>query len=276
MKVISETFKNSLEKENLNLIRCYKISLKNNTNLYFTEYSENLIIEKNIYLAQNLFTIKQIKKTSELENLINTITGYIDENYFKQNEINAGKFNNALIEIFLFNIQTDEKLNLYNGIIKSISIQENIFIMNCNNVSFLENHLGDTFSPLCNCSFCDDKCKLNKDNFIANGTISEIINNTQIIINTITIINKPNNYYNNGLITFNYNNQFYSTEVKTSDGKLIIFKFPLPFELQINNSFQIMIGCDKMFTTCYQKFQNAINFRGQPNIPRNEKIFQVY
>lgn len=276
MKNISETFKNSLKEENLHLVKCYKINLINNMTMYFTEYSENLVIEGIVYLKNNLLTVKQIKKTSELENLTNVITGYIDEVYFKQNDINIGKFNNASIEIFLFDLKNNEKLNLYNGVIKSISINENIFIMNCVNSDFLENHLGDTFSPLCPCSFCDEKCQLNKDNFTDDGIISEIINNTQIITNTINIINKANNYYNNGIITFNYNNKAYSTEIKTSSGKIIIFKFPLPFQIQINKLFKITMGCDKNFITCYQKFKNAINFRGQPNIPRNEKIFQVY
>ena len=53
-----------------------------------------------------------------------------------------------------------------------------------------------------------------------------------------------------------------------------MLKFKFPFNINVGDKFEITAGCDKEFSTCCSKFNNAINFRGEPNIPRNEKILK--
>ena len=50
---------------------------------------------------------------------------------------------------------------------------------------------------------------------------------------------------------------------------------PLPYEIAVNDDFEIVAGCDKNFATCVSKFSNAINFRGEPHVPGSDKIFET-
>ena len=34
-------------------------------------------------------------------------------------------------------------------------------------------------------------------------------------------------------------------------------------------------GCDKLFTTCRDRFQNAVNFRGFPHMPGNAFVTAI-
>lgn len=39
-----------------------------------------------------------------------------------------------------------------------------------------------------------------------------------------------------------------------------------------DDGFTVTAGCDKQFGTCQAKFDNALNFRGFPNIPGNDFV----
>ena len=41
------------------------------------------------------------------------------------------------------------------------------------------------------------------------------------------------------------------------------------------DSFRIVAGCDKQFTTCRGKFANVPNFRGFPHVPGNDFMLSV-
>ena len=278
MKNISENLKNSLNKNSLNIVKCYNIFLKSGEKLYFTQNSNNIIFDNNTYIPNNGIEGNIINNGINLEIENTDIKGFIDSETINHNDILSGKFDNAEIEIFLLDLNLNEKVSIFNGYIANISYQNNIFIANIKNKTLLlEKIIGDTYSPLCRCCFCDKKCGLNKDNYTIKGVISEIINQLEFNTNTEKIINKDNNYFTNGIIKMiNGKNNGITTEVKKSVNNYIGLKFKFPFEINVGDQFEIIAGCDKEFYTCCSKFDNAINFRGEPNLPRSEKVFKIY
>ena len=182
MKIISENLKSGLNKNSLNIVKCYNIFLKNGEKLYFTQ-SSNIIFYNNIkYIPNSGIEGNNIKNYISLEVENTGINGFIDNEIINRNDILSGKFDNAEIEIFLLDLYLNEKITIFNGYITNISYQNNIFIANIKNKTLLlEKIIGDTYSPLCRCCFCDKKCGLNKDNYTIKGVISEIINQFRTI-----------------------------------------------------------------------------------------------
>jgi uncharacterized phage protein (TIGR02218 family) len=43
----------------------------------------------------------------------------------------------------------------------------------------------------------------------------------------------------------------------------------------VGDAFRIAAGCDKRFSTCREKFANAVNFRGFPHMPGNDFVLRV-
>ena len=39
------------------------------------------------------------------------------------------------------------------------------------------------------------------------------------------------------------------------------------FDIQVGDKARVYLGCDKTFATCIARFDNALNFRGEPHIP---------
>jgi hypothetical protein len=77
-------------------------------------------------------------------------------------------------------------------------------------------------------------------------------------------------YYKGGVLTWNTGaNQRSAMEVKdlsTSTQEITLF-LPMPFDITEHDQFYLLPGCDKVYTTCINKFNNINNFRGEPFVP---------
>ena len=65
-----------------------------------------------------------------------------------------------------------------------------------------------------------------------------------------------------------------SREVKADASGVLTLVEPLPFPIEIDQVFEVEAGCDKRFVTCRDKFNNALNFRGEPYVPGVDAIFE--
>lgn len=83
-------------------------------------------------------------------------------------------------------------------------------------------------------------------------------------------------WYDGGLLTWETGqNAGVSQEVKTWDGTIITL-FERPFwPMAENDRYVIHPGCDKLRTTCGDKFSNILNFRGEPDVPGQDAYYQT-
>ena len=49
---------------------------------------------------------------------------------------------------------------------------------------------------------------------------------------------------------------------------------PMPEPIAADDTFTVKAGCDKRFATCRDRFNNAVNFRGFPHIPRQDTVIR--
>jgi uncharacterized phage protein (TIGR02218 family) len=49
----------------------------------------------------------------------------------------------------------------------------------------------------------------------------------------------------------------------------------MPFNISAGDEFTIVAGCDKASRTCIEKFNNIINFRGEPDLPGMDKLLST-
>ncbi|MGN7619074.1 MAG: DUF2163 domain-containing protein [Ehrlichia sp.] len=149
---------------------------------------------------------------------------------------------------------------------KKITLTNHKFIAELNSLyNTLSRNIGDFFSSSCRAQFCDNKCNLNKELFTNTHSITSIISNQEFECIHLTNID---NYYTYGLITFiTGKNSNFTLEIKSHNKSYIKLYNPLPYEISIDDKFSITAGCNKSFITCCDRFNNSINFRGEPHIP---------
>ncbi|WP_341787887.1 phage BR0599 family protein [Rickettsia endosymbiont of Cantharis rufa] len=64
----------------------------------------------------------------------------------------------------------------------------------------------------------------------------------------------------------------FGSKVLNNFGDLIILENIIPDYTKDAEEVKITAGCDKNFITCCNKFNYAINFRGEPLIPKKDFI----
>lgn len=91
---------------------------------------------------------------------------------------------------------------------------------------------------------------------------------------TCNVTQNANNFYSFGYVYWvTGNNAGLQMEIWTHTAPTSIqLREKTPFPIQVGDTFNIRVGCDKTLATCTSKFNNSINFGGFPTIPAVDKV----
>lgn len=237
----------------------------NNFELYLTTNEETIIFDNKQYkpcVNSKELNFNNLSKVQDLSLQI------------------PSKINNNIIEIeFLLKAKVDilivfqdEKSQLFgykifNGFVSTISKDNQLLTITISPIiAKLNKSINDFFSPLCRACFRDKNCSINVEQYMSTGVISQIISQDCVIGNHQENKATQIGYYKYGVIKFLTGKLAgISLQIKDEDnGKIFLLKNTRL--ITIGDKYNIHAGCDKSFNTCKNKFNNAINFMGEPFI----------
>lgn len=136
-----------------------------------------------------------------------------------------------------------------------------------------EKSILDFFSKTCRADFLDNKCKLREKDIEIKLDHYEIIDLKKI---KTKLQNNFIEYARSGRVIFILNDTEYSILIENilqTEGLIQLeLKKEINFELNAITCIKILPSCDKRFLTCCKKFNNAVNFRGEPFLPEHSFI----
>ncbi|PIR33976.1 MAG: hypothetical protein COV36_01795 [Alphaproteobacteria bacterium CG11_big_fil_rev_8_21_14_0_20_44_7] len=277
MKVISTELRSHLEGEATTLATCWKLTCRDGDVLGFTDHDEELLIDSVNYIASSGFNPTAVQSTSSLavDNL--DVDGVLDDASITEENIFSGKYDFAEIEIFMVNYAdlSQGALNIKRGWIGEVSYSKQHFIAEVRGLTEkLNQKIGDIFSPTCRANLGDAKCGADLEEYTVSGEITDV-SSRQVFADSALVA--ASGYYNFGRIIFTSGeNQGLSMEIKDyREGGAITLVLPMAFTVDVGDAFDIIAGCDKYFSTCVYKFDNAVNFRGEPHVLGLDKIMQT-
>jgi uncharacterized phage protein (TIGR02218 family) len=282
MRKITDSFKQILQNDVTTLALCWKITKTNTSQLFFTEANHDIKIDNQIYRASTGLSSSAIKEDSSfaIDNL--DIEGILDSEIIKAEDILAGIYDNAMIEIFLVDLTTNDEnqnktnvLFLKRGYIGNIKIiGNNKFIAEIN--GFLESgkqNITCRYGTTCRANLGDERCKFNLESFTHQGFVSEVFDNKTFKDVTTS---QENGYFDHGAILLFHNLKFiHKGNVKFFINQTFELFEPTNINLEPGMIYYASIGCDKSANTCVTKFNNIVNFRGEPHIPGIEKLYRT-
>ena len=279
MKTVSTALKNHLAQEVTTLCTCWKASLTNGTVYGFTDNVEDIVYNNITYKASTGFTPSAIASNSTMavDNL--EVMGLLNSSLISEGDINAGLWDFADIEIFQVNYTdlTMGQLTLHKGNIGEIKFNNQQFTAEFRGISQrLQQTIGELYSASCRASLGDSRCKINLATITVSGSITSININNRIL--TDTSLTQTAGYFDAGLLTFTSGlNKGLSMEVKQhTAGGIIELHLPLTYTISIGDTYTMYPGCKKRFTEdCQAKFNNVLNFRGEPHVPGNDALLRV-
>lgn len=277
-KYINTTLLNKLKNNQVNnLITCWKLVLKDGTKVGFTEHVEDIVFEDEndvTYRSSSGYTPTNISTTSQynVDNLdVKAVLGGINEA-----DIMSGKYDYA--DVYIFQIDYTQKpyflsnnIKYRKGILGEVKCSINTFVAEIRGLmQYLQNSIESFYQPACDAVFCDSRCKLNILDFTYTDLVINIENDK--IITCENLIDFNTDDFNYGFVKFTSG---LNNGVKYDIKKFTQFTTYQTIELQlktnyvvnINDTFEIVLGCDKDKDTCKNTYNNYINFRGFPDVP---------
>lgn len=277
MKPISSALQAHLAGELTTLAYLVKITRLDGTIKGFTTFDQDLTLSGVTYKACGALTPSALQSSSGLaiDNL--EVTGILDSDDIVAADIEAGLYDNARIDMFACNWAdlTQGAVQLRRGWLGEIVTQNGSYVAELRGLhDLLQRPIGSTYTPECRFNLGDSNCTINLAPLTVTGTATSITDNATFVD---TAQSAATGLFNYGLLSWTSGaNSGMSMEVKNWDlpSQTFTLWLPMPNTIQAGDAYSVYSGCDKQFTTCQTKFNNAVNFGGFPYVPGVGNILQ--
>ncbi|NBO18584.1 MAG: DUF2163 domain-containing protein [Proteobacteria bacterium] len=273
MRTASSPLNAHLAGEVTSLAICWKLTLVDNSVLGFTDHTSDLTVSSQLYKAATGFSPTSIetKDKFSVDNL--DVAGILDSSSITEADIMAGKYDFAEIEIFMVNVTdlTQGIITHRRGWLGEVSLQNGQFTAEVRGLTQkLSQNIVELYSPTCRAIFGDARCKVNLASYTVGGTVNTVTSRQVFICNSMT---QAAGYFSSGEVQFLTGaNAGRRMEIKEFANKQFTLVLPMANNIAPGDTFNAIAGCDKTFNTCFSKFSNAVNFRGEPYVPGMDKM----
>lgn len=273
MKVIPIQLLNHYKQEVTTLAQVFKLTLRNGEVMGFTSFDKDIVFSEEpnlIYKAFSGMTPTAVNSSSAFNVDGLEVQGFLEDSRITESDLKYGKYDYADVLIGELNWADTpyswSKVNIKRkGKLGEARIEGGKFIVEIRGLTQqLQNKIGFLSQSSCRANLGDSKCGVNLSSFKENSLVTDIDENIYIYTTLINV----SQYFNGGKITFTSGlNKGLSYEVKSWDGLKLELQIPANYKINIGDTFEVFVGCDKSIKTCQDRFGNAVNFRGEPFIP---------
>lgn len=277
MKTASTALQTHLAGEVTTLCTCWKAVLKNGTVYGFTNHDQNIVFEGVTYKAAAGFTPSDIQSNSTLAVPGLDVEGLLSSDAITESDLMAGLWDFAEITVFLLNWAdlTQGSMSLARGKLGEVNLRRSHFVAEMRGLSqAFSTQIGELYSPSCRASLGDTRCKVSMAAHTFTGSVTAVTGRDVFADSART---QADNYFAYGEITWTSGaNNGLKMEVRTwvNASKTFSLFLPMPYDIQVGDTYSVTAGCDRLFNTCKTTFSNAVNFRGEPHVPGLGKVMK--
>ncbi|MCB2048636.1 MAG: phage BR0599 family protein [Novosphingobium sp.] len=183
----------------------------------------------------------------------------------------SGRFDGAQVRIGIVDWESGETLTLYHGSIGAVLEQDGTFSAELvsRKAELLRDPVPRT-SPTCRAEFCAPGCNLPPQYFTFEGTLDLVdVETNSVVISTNAILE---NLVGGRLRWLDGPQAGLATTITGILEGALTLDSPVDPSAGTGASVMVREGCDHTLTTCSVRFNNAINFRGEPHLPGNDLL----
>lgn len=283
MKAITTSLLNHLSGEVTTLATCWKLTRRDGIISGFTDHDHDITVESILYKASTGFTPTAIESTSGLavDNL--DAEGMLADASLTEEDIMAGLYDFAAIEIFMVNYEdvSQGTLKLRRGWLGEVSLQGGRFSAEVRGLAqALAHNIGELYSPSCRAALGDARCKVNLASHTVTGTVDAVSGEERQHFSDLSR-SEASGTFMAGKVTFTSGaNSGLSMEIKehvytSGTGGTFVLALPLPYTIAEGDAYTLIKGCDKTLATCRDRFANVLNFRGEPHVPGLDRMLET-
>lgn len=264
---------------------CMRIERRDGNVYGFSTHDAPIVYEGVRYEPTASFNPSDIVSTDNMDVDNVTVEGAISGDTLTEDELRAGYWDRAAFRIFMVNwadlTMGDAKLR--KGWLGPVTLNRQTFVVEL--LGLMEAYatsIGKSTQAMCRASLGDGDCQVNLEgspSYTVTGTID--VADTDFFTLHDSARTEEAGYFDEGRLTLHYPQGDLSYEVKAytleggSPGTGVwITKTAYAYDAT-GVAYTMTRGCNRMFSTCRDVFNNVINFQGEPYLKGNDKLVQV-
>lgn len=242
----------------------------------FTDHDRDIDLEAILYRAASGMSPSAISASAALKVDELDIEGMLSNEAIAESDVLRGLYDYAEVSLYLVNYADPEAggLLLRTGWLGEITLRAGQFVAEVRGLTqALQQTMGDIYSAGCRARFGDTRCGINKAAHTVTGTVTSVQGLHGF---TDTARAETNGHFALGSVTFTSGeNMGLEVEIKGFSGGAFEFSLPIYAAPAVGDGYTAVAGCDKAFETCVMRFNNALNFRGEPHVPGTDKMMET-
>lgn len=275
MKTVNPSLLTHLAGQVTTLAVCWKMTTTANVIYGFTSHTADIVFEGVTYRSAQGFTPTTVQSSSGLNVDNMDMKGLLRALGIHEKDVNDGIFDGATLQVFLVNYQdlAQGNLKLRRGFLGNVKLTRVGFEAEVRGLmERFQRTILEVYTPGCRADVFDARCGLTVGLFTVTGSVTSFSNKRIFRDTTRT---EADGYFMGGLLTWTSGlNNGLSMEVKKYTSATDEFELVLPMRNQIvvGDAYSVYAGCDKSWETCKTKFDNIVNFRGEPFVPQEQSV----
>lgn len=278
MITLSSELISLLSSEVLKTATCWSLHRSDGTVLRFTDSDTIITYDGEQYSPAGGGNASATSKLGGLQQRNRELSGVLESDAITVEDLRSGRYREACVDEYVVSIEEDPAtLILHNRYwIEDVTFSdENWQATMSATPSWLTPEVGRYYNRTCEARLGDAYCNVDLAASTQSGkTVGTIITARQKFASDAT---GAEGFFTHGKITFTSgDNTGLTGEVKKfeADGTISLW-LAMPFDIDPGDLFTIEPGCDRLASTCIDKFNNIVNFRGYPFIPGTDKAYQT-
>ncbi len=269
MRKVPAALRNHLANDATTTCHCWRVTRRDGAVFGFTEHDRDLTFDGTTYLAASGFAASDTEAATGLSANAGEVAGGFSSVAISEDDLAAGRYDGARVELFLVNWAVPEQNLLLNmREIGEVSRAGGEFRAELRSLTHrLDQPQGRLYGRRCDARLGDERCRVDLSAWCSNGQVSDIVDESRVVVSGLSDF--AAGFFDRGTMTFSGGPTVdVETHVKKAGGLAVIgFWLPLDVPIAVGRGFSITAGCDKSFATCQSRFSNQLNFRGFPHVP---------
>lgn len=251
----------------------WRIERLDGVTLGFTSHDRDLEFDGLRYRAAPGMLPSAIRRTAGLDSDSAEVQGALSHDAIRADDLSAGRFDFARVEIGLVDWGNLERLSLYSGEIGAISSDGSSFEAELRSAKAdLERDTVPRTSPTCRARFCGPGCGLSAHRFTHACAVALVDEQTGKVVFTAS---QSPAQMRNGHVRW-IDGPHSGLDMQILDAADDGFLLDVELSPLVEPGLRALLreGCDHTFDTCERRFANSVNFQGEPFLPGNDALIR--
>lgn len=279
MRSIPAALQAKLDSGATTLAQCWIVTRRDGGVLGFTDHDQDLVIDGVACLAGTGFTASEASQRFDLSVDGSEISGALSDDSLREADLAAGRYDAASVASYLVDWSEPAlRVLTARGTLGEVKREGEAFTAELRGLAdLLSQESGRLYTASCGADLGDARCRVDLANpaWRGGGVVTAILGVSLIAVSGLDGF--ADGLFSAGRLSWlSGGNAGTGVEIKLHRrlaGAVQLSLWQAAAEpIALGDGFTVTAGCDKRFATCRDRFGNADNFRGFPQIPGNDFV----